>query len=751
MRIIYLIIILLGSIPCLLFGQEISMLKGKIIDHNTQEPLTGATIQIGGKAALSDYEGNFEITIQPGIYPLEVSYVGYESQRLDQTIEKEGLQGLVISLMPSTMLLEMATVTAGRFERPLSESTVSLDILRPQFIANTNAVALDEALNRMPGINIIDGQANIRGGSGYSYGAGSRVLVLVDDIPALQADAGLSNWNDLPIENLEQVEVLKGAASALYGSSALNGIINVRTAFAKSTPFTRVSTFYQAIMSPSDPVREWWSHSPATSGISLTHRQKVGRLDFSGSAFYINTASHIQEAYDEQGRITLGTRYRITDRLAIGLNANINRGRSLSYFLWENSGEGAYKGGGANNASISSKLRFFIDPYINYFDKHGNRHKILGRIYAIDNDNSLNQSNKSNLYYSEYQFQRHLLPWNLVLTAGVLGTITKVDAELYSETEFTSQNAAGYIQLEQKLWNWLTLNLGARYEYNHIIAPDSLGNAKVDQSTNEDARPVLRFGANAKMAPFTYLRGSFGQGYRFPTIAEKFINTAFGAFLVAPNLELTSETGWSAELGIRQGVQMGAWNGFLDIAGFWTEYQDMMEFVLFKIPFFQSQNIGNTVIRGFEIGYTGQGTVAGKNFNMFAGYTYIDPQYKTFGEKEVLGSSTDRNILKYRFQHSVKADLESQITRRFKLGISYQYNSFMEAIDNIFLIIPDVASFRESNQKGFSVLDFRAGFNLNEQIEAWFIVKNALNEAYSLRPALLEEPQSITIRLNLTL
>ncbi|MDV7393749.1 Plug domain-containing protein, partial [Arthrospira platensis SPKY1] len=122
-------------------------------------------------------------------------------------------------------ILQTATVTSGKFEKSLGEVTVSLEVIKPQLIESVNTVSLDQVLEKVPGVNIIDGQANIRGGSGFSYGAGSRVLLLVDDIPMLQADAGFPNWNDLPVENIEQIEVVKGAASALYGSSALNGII----------------------------------------------------------------------------------------------------------------------------------------------------------------------------------------------------------------------------------------------------------------------------------------------------------------------------------------------------------------------------------------------------------------------------------------------------------------------------------------------------------------------------------------------
>ena len=101
-----------------------------------------------------------------------------------------------------------------------------------------------DVVGRTPGVTVIDGQANIRGGSGYAYGVGSRVMLLVDNMPLIRGDWGDINWNFVPLENAEQVEVVKGAASVLYGSAALNGVINVRTAWPiDSVPETKVQVF----------------------------------------------------------------------------------------------------------------------------------------------------------------------------------------------------------------------------------------------------------------------------------------------------------------------------------------------------------------------------------------------------------------------------------------------------------------------------------------------------------------------------
>lgn len=66
--------------------------------------------------------------------------------------------------------------------------------------------------------------------------SGARSQILVDGMSTLNPKTGEINWNTVPLENIEQIEVIKGASSVLYGSSALNGIINIRTARPGLTP-----------------------------------------------------------------------------------------------------------------------------------------------------------------------------------------------------------------------------------------------------------------------------------------------------------------------------------------------------------------------------------------------------------------------------------------------------------------------------------------------------------------------------------
>ena len=129
----------------------------------------------------------------------------------------------------SIVNLETTVVSANRTEQSIENTTVSIDVLPQRLLTSKSNSRIEQVIQMSPGVTIQDGQANIRSGSGWSLGAGSRVLLLVDDLPVLSPDAGGAIWNAMPMEAIEQIEIVKGAASSLYGSSALNGVIHLRT------------------------------------------------------------------------------------------------------------------------------------------------------------------------------------------------------------------------------------------------------------------------------------------------------------------------------------------------------------------------------------------------------------------------------------------------------------------------------------------------------------------------------------------
>jgi len=755
---------LIGSLSA-----QTMQITGQVKDGNTDEPLVAANVVVGeNRGTFTDADGRFSLRLDPGTYQLNISYIGYDNYEEAIQVEAGASPKLAITMFPSRNVLKQATVTTGKYQKPLGEVTVSLEVLQPDLIDNTNKTSLDQAVEKIPGVRVIDGQANIRGGSGFSQGAGSRVLLLLNDIPILQADAGFPNWSDIPIEIIDQVEVVKGAASSLYGSSAMNGIINVRTTYAGSEPITKASVFATGYMSPRDPKQQWWDRAPYTAGGSFTHKQKFGKFDLVAGGYYLNEESFNKDAYLKYGRFSFSTRYRITDRLAVGLNGNVNKGVRNSFFYWKGS-DSLYVGSG-NTFSRNDRFRLNVDPYVNYFDKAGNRHRIMSRMYYVDNNITAGRANQSNTLYGEYQFQRQFPGLNMVATAGFVAIGSSITAELYGDTTYASRNLAGYVQFDKKFFDRLNLSAGFRYEDNFLDNPGftfirGQDTIVVEPSKEREAKPVVRFGLNYQLLEYTYLRGGFGQGYRFPTIAEKYIVTDVGGFFIEPNPTLQSETGWSAEIGIKQGFKVFNFEGFMDVSAFIYKYEDMMEYNITRSRFvqssvaFNSTNIGGTIIQGYEITLAGRGNFKDFPTSILAGYTYIDPRFDEFdpnfegapetqGQVNALNSSSGGNILKYRSQHLFKLDIQTE-WRRLQVGLETFYASNMEAIDAVFnQIVPGLRGFREKHDQGYTLFNFRTAYRFSDHYRLSLILNNAFNIEYSVRPGLLDAPRNLTMRFD---
>ncbi|MEM1325956.1 MAG: TonB-dependent receptor [Bacteroidota bacterium] len=770
-----------------------AQLQGTIVDTKTQEPLISATISVKNSnqenfGTVTDINGGFTLQLAEGDYEITVSYIGYQDYKTIISLAANENRQLDISLTPANAVLQTATVTSGRYEKPLSEATVSLEVLKPDLLESNNTVDISDILTRVPGVTVIDGQANIRGGSGYSYGAGSRVLVLVDDIPFLTADAGSASWRDIPTENISQIEVVKGAASALYGSSAMNGIINMRTAYATSEPETQITTFATAFLKPKNKELAWWDSAPMEYGGSVTHRQKFDKLDVVVGGLYSFEEGLVRDdspeaerdgTFREYARFNTNLRYRFTDKLSVGLSANINRGDEVDFFFWQDIDD-LYVGS-VGTRSVGERNRFYIDPNVTYFDPAGNRHKFLGRYFNVDNQSNNNQSNGSDLFYGEYQFQRRFEKQDFTVTSGLVGSHSSTEADLYGDNEYISSNTSVYLQLEKKLFDKLNLSTGFRYERNALNNDaffDPFAEEDVPAGKTVEAKPVFRIGANYQAADFTFLRASWGQGYRFPTVAEKFIFTQItGGVSAVPNPNLRSETGWTAEVAAKQGFRLSGFEGFLDVAAFWSEYQDMMEFNLVvkenffsAVPLgFQSRNVGDTEIKGVEATISGRGRLFGLPTTLLAGYNFIDPKFKEWdiegkklnsvqatnapiAQRNAKNSSADKNILKYRSQHVMTFDMESTIDK-LSIGVAASYNSNVEAIDAVIQddqrIIPDANIFRQRDDDGYFLLGVRAAYRITPKLKFALLMNNLLNEEYAVRIGVLDAPRNVSARLEL--
>ncbi len=429
---------------------QIYHVKGYIIDQATGERLQGVLVVGSGQAVYSDSIGQFNLIASDSLMEIQIRMVGYKPLKFKTSM----LNPILVQLEPESYLLNTTVISSSRFEKPLTESVVSISVIKPELPNRFSSNSTAQILDRVAGVQIIDGQANIRGGSGWSYGAGSRVLLLLDDLPALLPDAGFPNWDDLPLENLGQIEILKGASSALYGSAAMNGIIHFRTNFPGSDPFTSISLIPKVYFKPKS-TKQWWgtdstSQTPYEGIVNFVHRKKYQWADLSISGSFTTKTGFNKDYDSDNGRFHALLRRKIHDRLNITLGLNFNKGKSSSFFYWKDNG---YFEGASGSSSSSTKLRFTIDPSINYETKRAYQHKLKTRFYHVFNGNDNNQDNKSENIYLEYHVGKLYESLGLHCLAGVLYTQSWTKAKLYSDTRFNHQNTALFGQFEKRFFD----------------------------------------------------------------------------------------------------------------------------------------------------------------------------------------------------------------------------------------------------------------------------------------------------------
>jgi outer membrane receptor protein involved in Fe transport len=796
------------------FAQK-ATIKGKVTDSKSKETLIGVNVVLSDNTgAATNIDGAYELKVEPGTIKVTFKYIGYDDVVKTLVLGAGETKTLDVVMAASSKMLDVVVVSAGKFEQKIEDITVSMEVINPSLVENRNTTTMETAVNQSPGVQIVDGEPQIRGGSGYSFGAGSRVMILVDDLPLLSGDAGRPSWGFLPVENLEQIEVIKGASSVLYGSAALSGAINIRTAFPKDKPQTKINFFSGMYSNPRNKEAIPWNEAdrPTYTGMNFFHSRKIGNLDLviggnlfsddkfigaspevlnmdrtgnntlniNGVEYDMNNLPKDHEHnskntgnFERRARLNANIRYRSKkhEGLNYGVNLNSMKSNSASTLLMQNVNEGMYR---SFSGSLTRTLQtvFNIDPFINYYAPSGEKHSLRTRVFYLDNANDNNQANTSTLYFGEYQFQKKFNKIkDFTMTSGVMSTYSVATSQLYAGNEdgtgsSTASNVAAYTQLDKKFWGRLTFSAGARFERFEINGVD-------------ESKPVFRSGVSARILEETYARASFGQGFRFPTIAEKFIRTAVGPVNIYPNTDLKSESSWNAEIGLKQGFKIGdAFKGYLDLAYFRQRIQNNIEFNfgLFGDPAvdplfgvgFKSVNVGEVQIDGLDFSVMGGGKIGEVQFAVLAGYTYMNPVvlnpdsiYKA--TSSILVEEDDAQvILKYRFNHLIKADVEFTY-KKFSLGGSVRYNSFMRNVDRVFLdfdsdqfsgdpgpLPTGIRQYRKDrNGKGDYIVDFRLSYQVNEMNKVAIIANNVLNREYMIRPLSIEAPRTLAVQYTL--
>jgi len=655
MKRIFILILLSAMTAGVASGQTHGAISGSIKDRDTGQPLVGANVLLIGTVlgAVSDLEGRFSIPhLQPGLYHLRVSLVGYITFDIDKVEVADGQTPSLPILLKQTMIESgEVVVSASKRRQSIQDSPTSVGVVSSRDLAQKNEIYLDKVLESAPGVNFIGGQINVRGSSGYNYGAGSRVLFLIDGVPVMPGDSGDIKWSIIPANQIDHVEIVKGAGSALYGSSALGGVVNIITKGASARPVTNIRLSGGLYDRPAFAEWQWTDRLRHFNDLDVDHSRRIGRGEILLSAGQHYSTGYAQNGYYRRYNGALKWQRPLTAQSNIVISSQYEQAVNGTGLMWRSQryalevppeaiGDEVHSDKFGLNLfhqwAISQK--FALKTRLSYFRNYWKN-------YFHDNLNSSTANRIGAEVQGDYQFSNIR-----ALTFGVEDGWDHVSSMLVGRHD---QNMLSlYAQYEQKFLVNLSFTAGLRFDY-----------CRDDTTGYDDQELSPKLGLVWHALPILTLRASSGKGFRVASMSERFPNSVYSGLRLEPNPQLKSETAWSHEVGFNLALFPVA---SIDVAGFWSDYWDLIEPVADANNHIHFTNFTRARIAGAETHLLLQPYI--KGLRLESGYTYMDPRDLDLD-----------TVLQYRARHILQNTVAYDFGA-FSVSADYRYISRIEVV-----------------------------------------------------------------------
>ena len=565
-------------------------IKGKVIDYRTKTPLAGANIQILGTiyGASTDSDGNFQIhKLPPGKYSIQVSMIGYRIQvKKDVFVDYNKITEINFELHEVPISFDPIVVTAGKTKQRLDQVPVSLSVISAEDIQRRNPTDLIGALETTPGIHFVGNQINIRGSTGYAFGAGNKVLMLLDGVPIHASDTGEINWDALPPLDIEQIEVLKGAGSSLWGAAALGGVVNIITRLPSPDGKLLFSAMAGKYDQPYYRQWKWTNHNRLHYfRTDVSYSKKFDQFGMIISAGHFNSTGYTQLGDSKKYNFTSKLDYRFSNDIkwtGYAAYSYIDRG---FFIQWKGQND-PYEVDEANlnNYARTNQLNLYTKLAVPLSARFGiNFRASLVRTLM---GNQFGEGDDFNPAFGQgLELQADWIPLlDHLVTFGVQYQHDTGSTKFFGDHR--GYFIGPYIQDEWKLRENLRLTTGFRYDRYQLI----------DGAKEDLFSP--RIGINWQPWSSTVLRASAGSGFRAATIVERFLELSVMNFNIKANPELKAEKSWAYDFGFRQYITPN-WN--IDISLFRNDYKNLIEPHLDLIRGqIQYRNVFNARIQGIE-------------------------------------------------------------------------------------------------------------------------------------------------------
>jgi len=692
-----------GVVSSAASASEPGIVVGRIVTHDGR-PLAQVVVTLQGpetRTLVSGPEGRFRIELPPGEYAASADTPGLRVAR-GHVVVAAGQQALDLTLEPAPVH-ERVIVAATRGEALPSTLGIATFVLDRERIEERAAPALLDLLREAPGVDVARTGAVGAQGSAFVRGGESRFArILVDGVPVNQPGGLYDFGAALPFE-LERVEISRGAASSLYGTDALAGVVNLVTrqagdglelrAAAEAGSFDwrrghagasgRSGRFdwslgLEHLRTDNDvPNNAFEETSAALSAGASLGEATSARLVVRGFDSELGTPG--QTAY---GRPDLDASFERSDVVA-GLELRTLRGRASH----------------ALRAGLATTDQLSLNPEDSgaYVPTDGEQSSSFTVYDFPDADGYQNDTTRLSAGYQlEAQAGGHLLSGGLDVEheTGAIGSRSE------DLLEPSRTNYGAYVQDRIVIGRRAYLTLGGRVEKN-----DSYGTRAVPRAA---LAVRLREGEEA-----TTLRLSGGAGIKEPDFFQ-----SFGAsFYARGNPDLKPERSRTFDAGIEQRLFRGRLRA--EATAFHHDYRDQIAYQIVDFDSFEGSylNLGRTRARGVELELE---AAPSARFSLNAEYTYLD------GEILESGDAFD----------PVYAEGESLLRRPKHSGSLSARGGAGRVSGGLSLVLvgsradSDFLGLGLTENEGHARLDARLRVDLGHGLEAFLVGENLADAAY---------------------
>ena len=719
-------------------AQNIPMLHiTGIVEDTSGAVLDGAQISLRADervmaTTVSDATGRFEFSSNIiGKLSVEVTSPGFAS--IEFELQPATKFPLRIVLTPTSPLAEVI-VTPTRTPTRIDETAASLVVLNNSNLNTTAAATLDDTLRQVAGFSLFrrsgsrTANPTSQGVSLRATGASgaSRALVLADGVPLNDPFGGWVYWNRVPRESINQVEVLLGGASHLYGNAALGGVIHIETRQPTANTLS-LTTSYGNEMTPNASLyaagtRNGWGGSLAaeffdTEGYVLVPADERGLVDTAAGTRDLTSTFHLERNFGEAGKI-FGSASFFGESRENGTPLQTNR-THLRQFVF----------GGSWNSKHAGAFSVRAYGGTQVYDQN------FSAISADRNSETLTRVQRvpAQVFGVSAQWSR-LIGDHQTFVAGFEGREVRgaSDEIVYVNGRASSLIGAGgreksggaYFEDLVRFGSRLFLSLGGRVDhwqnYDALSATRPITAASPTSLTLFPDRDETAFSPHAsivfRVSEHVSLLASMSRAFRAPTLNELYRSFRVGNVVTQANENLLAERLTGGEAGVR----VTSVNDKLTFRGnfFWNDItRPIANVTLSTTPALitrQRQNLGRTSSRGIELQADAQ---LSRSWSLSGSYLFADAEVVEFPANSALVGLTLPQVPRHQFT------FQALYTNPSIATVGLQGRASSSQFDD------DLNQFRLDP---YFTLDAHVSRRVNKWFELFCAVENVFNQRYEV-------------------